>query len=86
MVAAIRQHLQPLGVVLPETSYEGVVGGYFIWIELPEPLQARDIADEAAKEDGENLIVATGEKFSVQKDLRHSTLATFQRNLRLCFS
>ena len=86
MIAAIREYLLPLGVILPEVSHEGVVGGYFIWIELPEPLQAKDIADEAAREDGENLVVAAGELFSVQKHQRHSTAAPWSRNLRLCFS
>jgi DNA-binding transcriptional MocR family regulator len=55
MVAAINQHLVPLGVGLPQTDRD-IVGGYFVWLTLPPPLKGAIVA-QRAKED-ENLAVA----------------------------
>ena len=64
---AIARHLEPLGVSiieqLPEQGSEGLAGGYFIWIILPELLRAEQIAESAKSE--ENLLVAPGKMFQV---------------------
>lgn len=80
MISAITTHLIPLGVTLPQTARE-VVGGYFIWFSLPEPLLADDVA-KRAKED-ENLIVAQASLFAVYGDARKGEL---EREIRVCFS
>lgn len=61
MVAAIHEHLLPLGVQLPQTDRE-VVGGYFIWLTLPQPLKGAIVAQMA--KDEENVVVAQGESKS----------------------
>jgi DNA-binding transcriptional MocR family regulator len=43
-----------------------VAGGYFIWLRLPQPLQASDLARRAMEE--ENLQIAAGPLFVVQGD------------------
>jgi DNA-binding transcriptional MocR family regulator len=58
MLAAINKHLIPLGVQLPQTDRE-VVGGYFIWLTLPEPLKGKVVTQRA--KDEENVVVAQGE-------------------------
>lgn len=58
MLTAIDEHLIPLGVQLPQRDRE-VVGGYFIWLTLPEPLKGKVVAKRAQSE--ENLVVANGE-------------------------
>ena len=55
MVGAINRHLIPLGVCIPQTDRK-VVGGYFIWLTLPSPLEGAVVA-QRAKEDA-NLAVA----------------------------
>lgn len=80
MMAAIQQHLLPLGVTTPQMGTE-VVGGYFIWLTLPEPLNARELA--AAAKEVENVIIAPGSLFGVDGD---STEDDFERGIRLCFS
>jgi hypothetical protein len=55
MVKAIERELVPLGVRLPQMDRE-VVGGYFIWLTLPSPLQGRVVAQRAREE--ENVVVA----------------------------
>lgn len=80
MMAAIQQHLLPLGVTTPQVG-RGVVGGYFIWLTLPESLSARVLAAEA--EEDENVIIAPGSLFGVDSD---STGEDFERGIRLCFA
>lgn len=80
MMAAIQKHLLPLGITLPQMGRE-VVGGYFIWLTLPEALSARVLAAEAKEE--ENVIIAPGPLFGVDGD---STEEDFERGFRLCFS
>lgn len=75
-MAAIQEHLLPLGVTLPSETPE-IAGGYFIWIELPPPLRASDIARLALRE---GVKVASGELFQVQGDSR------FDNNIRICFA
>lgn len=65
VLSAIREDLLPLGVSLPPNSHL-VAGGYFIWLRLPRPLQASDLARRAMEE--ENLQIAAGPLFVVQGD------------------
>ncbi|KAF7589799.1 hypothetical protein BBP40_003861 [Aspergillus hancockii] len=83
LTTALKQHLLPLGVTFgtdPETYT--INGGYFIWLKLPTPLDAKEIAKVALEE--QNLLVAEGELFATPgdgvpgNDLRH--------RLRLCFA
>ncbi|KAB8232889.1 aminotransferase-like domain-containing protein [Aspergillus alliaceus] len=83
LTAAITQHLLPLGVTFGSGSETySVSGGYFIWLKLPDSVNAREIAEMALKE--QNLVIAEGELFAVPgssvtgNDLGH--------RLRLCFA
>lgn len=58
MTAAIEKHLVPLGVQLPQSDGD-IIGGYFLWLTLPEPVKAAAVSQRAREE--ENLIVAQGE-------------------------
>jgi hypothetical protein len=58
MIEAINKQLIPLGVQLPQTEPDAV-GGYFIWLTLPDSMNATAVAERAKEE--ENLIVAQGE-------------------------
>lgn len=80
MISAVQQHLVPLGVQLPQSDRD-VVGGYFIWISLPQRLRGAEVA-RRAKED-ENLVVAQGELFEVPGD---TETASFPHGIRLCFA
>ncbi|GAB1200236.1 hypothetical protein APSETT444_009606 [Aspergillus pseudonomiae] len=82
LMSAVREHLLPLGVTLPSTSPE-VVGGYFVWIQLPPPLQSDDIATVALQEYKVNVIA--GNRFRVQGD-PDTTRNSFDRGIRLCFA
>ena len=62
MMKWIERLLVPLGVVLPQSN-RNIVGGYFIWLELPAGLNGDGVA-RRAKED-ENLIVGPGSFFAV---------------------
>ncbi len=80
MMEAIEQHLLPLGVTMAQVDRE-VVGGYFIWLTLPEPLDAGVVAAQAKK--AENVVVAPGTLFGVAGN---SKAEDFRREIRLCFS
>lgn len=54
MIKAINDLLVPLGVRLPQTDRD-IVGGYFIWLTLPDGIEGGALV-ERARED-ENLIV-----------------------------
>ena len=79
-MAAIEKHLIPLGVTLPQTNRD-VVGGYFIWLSLPAPLQTEEVAMIAKRD--ENLVIAPGSIFAVYGDEKAVDLV---RNVRICFS
>lgn len=81
MMAAISTHLLPLGLTTPQPG-KGVSGGYFCWVEMPEPLIAEEIAKLALHEEG--LVISEGPKYQVQGD-EHVT-SRFERNIRLCFA
>lgn len=55
MIAAINKFLVPLDVGVPQTDRD-VVGGYFIWLTLPNGLKGAVVA-QRAKED-ENVVVS----------------------------
>ena len=80
MVDAVEKHLTPVGITLPGMNRD-VVGGYFIWIALPESLQAEEVTLRALQE--EELIVAPGTMFEVSGDEQAPDL---KRKVRLCFS
>lgn len=99
-IAAIKEHLLPLGVTLPSattgtTVSGGIAGGYFIWVCLPDGMDAKEIAQRALQE--ENLRVAEGDLFRVEGDDddttdRPATAAAgcphndFGRYIRVCFA
>lgn len=80
-MSAIRDHLLPLGVTLPTETQE-IAGGYFIWIALPPPLGANEIARLAGEE---GLTVASGELFQVQGDATPGREG-LEDKLRICFA
>jgi DNA-binding transcriptional MocR family regulator len=71
MIAAINKELIPLGVELPQTDRE-VVGGYFIWLTLPQPLKGAAVAQRA--KDEENVVVAQGESKTASDSQRHDSV------------
>lgn len=77
MISAIDQHLRPLGVSLPQSDRK-ISGGYFIWIVLPEYLQAEDVVRTARDE--QNLIIVPGNNFAVWGDEKAVNL---DRSIRL---
>lgn len=79
-MASIERYLIPLGVTLPQADRD-VVGGYFLWLSLPRPLQGTHVAKQALAD--ENLIVAQGELFEVPGENDH---ARFSHEVRLCFA
>ncbi|KAJ5774763.1 Pyridoxal phosphate-dependent transferase major region subdomain 1 [Penicillium paradoxum] len=80
LLSAIQEHLVPLGVTLPAPA--AAAGGYFMWIGLPAPLIAAEVAQRAESE--EKLHVSPGNVFQVPGD---SQLAgAFADHLRLCFA
>lgn len=80
MISAVEQYLIPLGVTLSQTDRE-VIGGYFIWLTLPTPLQAEGVAMYAKRD--ENLVIAPGPVFGVYGDEK---VVDLTRKVRLCFS
>lgn len=79
-MAAIEQHLVPLGVTLPQADRD-VVGGYFLWLHLPHKLSGMQLATKAREE--ESLLVAHGEKFEVPGDTEG---LKFPHHIRLSFA
>lgn len=81
LMGAITDHLLPLGLTVPQPGKD-IAGGYFVWLELPKPLIAEEIAKLALHEEG--LIVSDGPKYQVQGD--KEATSRFERNIRLCFA
>lgn len=81
LMGAIREHLLPLGISLPTTP--DVAGGYFIWLQLPAPLRASELAAVALQQ--QQVKVATGNLFQVQGDPSAGP-EDFNRGVRLCFA
>lgn len=97
IVEAVRRELGPLGVRVwggngaagagtvgagAAAEEDGVFGGYFVWLTLPEGMPEAEKVAELAREE-ENLIVAPGRLFEVKGD---EAAVRFSRNVRLCFS
>lgn len=80
MMGAIRKFLAPLGVRVRDSGEEGITGGYFIWITLPEGTSSEEVVARAQAE--ENLVVAKGAAFEVKGDQS----VRFERGIRLTFS
>ena len=80
MISAIEEHLLPLGVTLPQRNRD-VVGGYFIWLSLPAPLRAEEVAVRARQD--EHLILAPGPMFAVYGD---EEAVDLERQVRVSFS
>lgn len=76
---AITTHLLPLGFTLLQPTRE-VVGGFFVWLSLPEGLHASEFAQVCKEEEG--VIVAPGAMFEVPGD----DGVKFDGNVRLCFA
>jgi DNA-binding transcriptional MocR family regulator len=79
MMHLIKKHLVPLGVTLPQPG-RSVIGGYFVWLYLPKPLNAETVAGRAKLQ--ENLIIGPGFLFQVSGDI----LNDLGGCIRLCFS
>ncbi|KAF1922695.1 PLP-dependent transferase [Didymella exigua CBS 183.55] len=82
MVKAINDLLVPLGVRLPQTDRD-IVGGYFIWLTLPDGMEGGALV-ERARED-ENVVVAQGELFEIPGDSDHPR-TSFKNDIRVCFA
>ena len=98
LYTAIQEHLVPHGCTLPGLpASRDVVGGFFIWIELPAELSAVDVARHSEKS---GVIIAEGSLFAVwgdamtgddgMEEIDRKTLTTLKRTLdqgiRLCFA
>ena len=79
MLNAINTYLVSLGVAV--TTSEKIAGGYFIWLNLPPPLLAAQVA--AIAQETANLIIAHGNLFEVYGDEKS---AKFDHQIRVCFA
>lgn len=79
MMDAVKEHLLPLGFKAPQPDRD-VVGGYFIWLGLPQALSAAELTSKCQEE--EDLIIAPGGIFGVPGD----NALQFKHNIRLCFA
>lgn len=68
-----------MGFTLPQPARE-VVGGFFVWLSLPEGVTAGEFAQVCKEEEG--VIVAPGAMFEVPGDEG----VKFDGNVRLCFA
>jgi DNA-binding transcriptional MocR family regulator len=82
ILQAIVTHLLPLGVTTSRGDVEGrdVFGGYFVWLELPEGIDAEAVTSWSREK--ENLIIAPGRIFEVEGD----ESVRFKSGIRLCFA
>ncbi|KAL2263977.1 hypothetical protein VTK26DRAFT_3761 [Humicola hyalothermophila] len=81
MLRAVREELAGVGAGVEGGEGSGVFGGYFVWLRLPDGMDADEVAARARAE--EELIVAPGRLFEVKGD---EGSARFPGHLRLCFS
>lgn len=79
LVDAVQTELGPLGVSLPQEHRE-VVGGFFIWVTLPDKVDAEELADRCKEEGG--VFIAPGSIFEVPGD----ESVNFKHSIRLTFS
>ncbi len=76
-------YLLPLGVSTPLSGKHGIVGGYYIWLQFPEPICASQVAEMAAKH--QNLLIHPGSVFAVEGDLSAEYNASTLYGARICF-
>ncbi|PSK51852.1 Aromatic amino acid aminotransferase [Elsinoe australis] len=76
--SALEKYVVPLGCRITEPST--YMGGYFIWVRLPEGIDGDELAVKCSKE--QDLVVISGSLFEVPVPgrLRHND------HIRLCFS
>ncbi|KAI7463136.1 PLP-dependent transferase [Hortaea werneckii] len=79
LINAITTHLLPLGFQLPQPDRD-IVGGYFVWLKLPDQMTATALAS-ACKREG--VVIAPGTIFEVPGDRE---TAGFDGHMRLCFA
>ncbi|OTA22811.1 hypothetical protein BTJ68_14080 [Hortaea werneckii EXF-2000] len=79
LINAITTHLLPLGFQLPQPDRD-IVGGYFVWLKLPDRMTATALAS-ACKREG--VVIAPGTIFEVPGDRE---TAGFDGHMRLCFA
>ena len=79
IMSAVEKYLLPLGITLPQTNRD-IIGGFFIWVSLPEPLDADEIASRCREE---NVIVAQGSLFAVYGN---TDVVDLTKGIRLCFA
>ncbi|KIW69999.1 hypothetical protein PV04_02311 [Phialophora macrospora] len=82
MMEAVKHHLLPLGLTLPQADKD-FAGGYFIWLTLPGSLDSTRIYKRALEQ--ENLTIITGPLFKVDGD-EHNKHTRFEKDLRLCYA
>lgn len=82
MIRAINEQLVPLGVSLPQADRD-IVGGYFIWLSLPDGIEGGVLVDRARED--ENVVVAHGELFEVPGD-NDQPRTSFKNDIRVCFA
>lgn len=81
LTTAIKTHLLPLGLTMPQANKE-VAGGYFVWLRLPGRLKANMISEKSLEQD---LIIIAGPRFRIEGD-ESNTEARFDQDIRLCFA
>ena len=79
MLQAIHDSLVPLGCSLAQSD-RAVVGGYFVWVALPDSISAELLAEQC--KDEESVVVAPGSMFEVPGD----ESVVFPNSIRLCLS
>lgn len=82
MRRAVQDVLEPLGVrINSDAGFEGIFGGYFLWLRLPSPVSANEVTRRAKEE--ENVVVGPGQLFAVPGD---EDAVDLSRCVRLCFA
>jgi len=79
LVKTVEDELGPLGVTLPQQNRE-VVGGFFIWLTLPETVEAEELSQRCQEE--ADVFIAPGSIFEVPGD----DSVKFRQGVRLTFS
>lgn len=82
MMQSIQDELVPLGVKMPQPNKD-VAGGYFVWLTLPDSLDADAITKQAMDEEKVRIISGTGFKVAGDEDKPEMQ---FKHDIRLCFS
>ncbi|KAK5120445.1 hypothetical protein LTR85_006384 [Meristemomyces frigidus] len=82
MMDAVVRHLLPLGISTPVPDRSGTVGGYYVWLQLPETVRAAEVVKVAREE--MNLLLHPGSLFLVEGDASKCQLS-FLNGVRVCF-